>query len=209
MLNEEGYIKYHCDWTPGSPVNDDALYEINHWRKVLFEKKLIGYDPLLNVGYGNISCRNLHGNGLFIISGTQTGHLPALTAENYTRVTDFDLENNTLSCTGPVKASSESLTHAAVYGLSEAWQGVIHIHHRGLWDELIHKIPTTRESVTYGTPEMAKEVQRLWREENLGEYNIFVMGGHLEGLVSFGKTVSDAAEILLYHFDNYERNLQR
>lgn len=209
MLNEEGYIKYHCDWVDGPPVNAAILTEINHWRQVLYEKKLIGYDPALQVGYGNISCADPRNLGLFIISGTQTGHLPVLTPENYTLVTGYDLSKNTLSCIGPVKASSESLTHAAVYGLDHLWQGVIHVHHRGLWDTLIHQIPTTHPSATYGTPEMAVEVQRLYREEDLNAHRIFVMGGHEEGLVSFGKTLAEAAEVLLTHFHRYSHHLNR
>ncbi|MDX2250255.1 MAG: class II aldolase/adducin family protein [Bacteroidia bacterium] len=177
--------------------------QINEWRSILFQHKLIGYNENLGVGYGNISAKYPGSEGLFVISGTQTGHLPILTPEHYSLVTGYDLEKNFLSCTGPIKASSEALTHAAVYALPESFEAVIHVHHFGLWENLLHKIPTTQEEITYGTPEMAKEVRRLWEEKNLGAYQIFAMAGHVEGLISFGHSAQEAGEILMSYFHRY------
>ena len=46
----------------------------------------------------------------FVISGTQTGSVAQTGGQHYARVTDYDIDANRVSSTGPVEASSESLT---------------------------------------------------------------------------------------------------
>ena len=49
---------------------------------------------------------------------------------------------------------------------------------------------------------MANEIARLFKEQNLSQHKIFAMAGHSEGIVSFGKNLAQAAEILLKEFDD-------
>ncbi|MEZ4825465.1 MAG: class II aldolase/adducin family protein [Bacteroidia bacterium] len=200
MPYQEGYIKYQCVWTPAPAPDTQWIQAVNDWRTLFFQKNLIGYNETLEAGFGNISCRHPQNPGMFIISATQTGHIPILSPHHYTTVTQYNLEKNTLACSGPLKASSESLTHAATYLLSPEINCVIHIHHPQMWSHYLNHLPTTSPEATYGTPEMAFEVQRLWRETLLPEKRTFVMGGHVEGLVSFGKNPAEAAEILLFYY---------
>jgi L-ribulose-5-phosphate 4-epimerase len=44
------------------------------------------------IGFGNISQRLAPSNGLFVVSGTQTGHLPQLNAQHYAIVTQYSIE---------------------------------------------------------------------------------------------------------------------
>ena len=72
---DEGYTKYQCSWRHGPVLPADAIEELNHWRNRLYAAGLVGYYAAAKVGFGNLSVR-AHGHGEFIISGTQTGHIP-------------------------------------------------------------------------------------------------------------------------------------
>ncbi|MEB3213655.1 MAG: class II aldolase/adducin family protein [Leptolyngbyaceae bacterium] len=193
-MQDEGVIKFSCTWESAQLVDFPALGELITWRDRMFAAGFIGTYPD-GIGYGNISLR-LKGH-TFVISGTQTGHLDRTDASHYTLVDHWDIEQNTLHCTGPLKASSESLTHAALYAFSPAIQAVIHIHHRGLWQTHQGQLPTTRVTVPYGTPAMAHEMWRLFHEADLHHQHILVMAGHEEGLLAFDETLEAAAQRLL------------
>ncbi len=195
LMIDEGYIKYQCNWIKSEPLSLNEIAELNQWRNQLYELGLIGeYDD--GIGFGNISIR-YYQPGQFIISGTQTGNLSTLNEHHYTRVTNFNLERNFLTCCGPIQASSESLTHATLYQANPTVNAVIHVHHLQLWENLMYKVPTTDKNVSYGTPEMAKEILRLFREDNLMKTKILVMSGHEEGIICFGKNLQEAGNILL------------
>ena len=183
-------------WTEASAPPWHKLQALCEWRQLLHEAGLIGmYED--GIGFGNISVRDTPADE-FIITGTATGGVPQLSPQHFTRVVDYDLEGNSITCRGPVKASSESLTHAAFYEASRSIQAVIHIHHRYLWDTYLNVLPTTSKEVTYGTPEMAAEVGRLL-SLNAGQSGkqLVVMGGHDEGVMVYGSSLSQAASILL------------
>ena len=103
---DEGYVKYQCNWIKSEPMDLNEIAALNKWRNKLYELGLIGeYEN--GIGFGNISIRCSQPEQ-FVVSGTQTGNLPVLNENHYTRVTNFDLEQNSLTCYGPIKASSES-----------------------------------------------------------------------------------------------------
>ncbi len=192
---DEGVVKFQCEWISAPPPSGAEIKELNLWRQRLYARGLIGiYDN--GIAFGNISKRISVGKE-FIISGTQTGGLPQLKAEHYTTITAHRIEDNYIRCRGPVRASSESLTHAMIYELDATINAVVHVHHRGLWHRLKGKLPTTSERVSYGTPEMAREVERLYRKSDLWDKKILVMGGHEEGIISFGTHVEDVSLKLL------------
>ena len=196
MMFDEGVIKFNCEWTKSPPLENSEISELNKWRRPLFDAGLIGQYPDTGVGFGNISMRS-DSEALFIISGTQTGHLANLTGSHYAEVTDYDIRDNRISCRGPVEASSESLTHAAIYELHAAIQAVVYVHSDTLWRELRDRVPTTDPDVPYGTPEMADEFRRLYRDTDFASSEIAVMGGHDAGLISIGCDVATAASRLL------------
>ena len=196
MTIDEGYIKYDSDWTPGPVPAQELTSLLNTWRQPLFEAGLIGHYEDLGVGYGNLSVRF----GLseqFIISGTQTGHIANTDGQHYALVTHYDIDRNRVSSTGPVQASSESLTHAAIYELNEAINAVVHVHSRALWETLKDQLPTTAADVSYGTPEMAHEFTRLYSDTSFRASGVAVMAGHDEGIVSIGCDLEEATMRLL------------
>ena len=191
---DEGYIKFNCNWFPSDNIPPDKIAALNVWRENLYKKGLIGVYPN-GVGFGNISIRC--DEKTFLISGSSTGALAALNESHYSLVTEYDLSTNSLTCVGPIKASSESLTHALIYECSAATNAVIHIHNLELWNRLMYHVPTSSETISYGTPEMANEIKRLFDQTALSKEKILVMGGHREGIISFGKDLAEAGNILI------------
>jgi L-ribulose-5-phosphate 4-epimerase len=187
---EEGYTKFNSTWISVELFQD--IEKLNEWREKLRSLELIGMRD--GIGYGNISIRKYDG---FVISGTKTGGIEKLTEANYTKVLVWDYDKNWLACVGKIDASSESLSHAAVYQSDKNANAVIHIHSLKLWESLINKIPTTSPEAEYGTPEIARDIIRLFKETDVKEKKILVMGGHREGIISFGKDLDEAGNVLL------------
>ena len=196
---DEGYIKFNINWEKGTSANSPQLDELISWRDRMHALNLIGYDSQFQVSFGNISLKPKEEEE-FIISGTQTGHIPHLGPEHFTRVTSYDISANQLNCFGPVKASSESLTHAAIYKADANTRAVIHIHHDEYWAASLNKVPTTNRNVPYGTPEMAYEILRLFSQNRSGSFDVIAMAGHQGGMISFGKTLEEAANPFLKVF---------
>ena len=153
---------------------------------------LIGHYDELNVGYGNISIKIPEG---ILISATQTGKTEHINDNDFALVTNYDIDKNMVWCLGKKRASSETMTHAALYEADETIQAIIHIHNKKLWQKYLHKLPTTNPAVPYGTPEMAYEMKRLYQESSdVKQYNTIIMGGHEEGIISFGQSLKEAQE---------------
>lgn len=190
-MKDEGVIKFECNWIIEPALSFDKMAALDAWRNKLYNAGLIGEDEN-GIGYGNISCR-LKGN-TFIITGSGTGSLQKLNAEHYTCVTDYDLSKNTLTSAGPIKASSESLTHAAVYESLSFVNTVFHVHHSALWEKLMSELPSTASDIEYGTTAMAYEIKRLMTNPVILEQGILAMGGHREGVIAFGKDPGEAGK---------------
>ena len=202
----EGVIKFQLDYQAGPPLPAPSLHTLNHWRAILYRHQLIGQDPARygGYGYGNLSCRVPPfdvpaATRRFLISGTQTGHLPALGPEHYALILAAYPEENRIVATGPIRPSSESLTHSAVYAVDPAIHWVFHAHSPAIWQAAAAlDLPTTAGDVAYGTPEMAEEVMRLFAATDVAARGIFVMGGHEDGVVAFGPTAACAGQTLLH-----------
>ena len=190
---DEGYVKFNCIWIKDNPLERKKFDEMNKWRQKLYHLDLIGMYPN-GIGFGNLSIRE--GNS-FIITGSKTGNLPSLNKNHYVRVVDFNLKANSVTCRGPITASSESLTHAIFYKIDSAVKAVIHVHQKDSWRKLMDKVPTSSRDVPYGTPEMAREVLRLYRESDIRNKRILVMAGHEDGIISFGTNLEEAGKTLL------------
>jgi len=193
---DEGYTKYAVEWHRAAPLPAATVAELNACRNRLYAAGLVGYYEDHGVGFGNVSIRDGDGPG-FIISGTGTGDIAHTDKRHYSRVTEYDIDANRVVCRGPVQASSEALTHAAIYELDPQIRAVAHGHSAQLWQRLIDRAPTTAAEVAYGTPEMAREFGRLYRETDFAESGIAVMAGHEEGIVAFGADIEQAAERIL------------
>lgn len=191
---DEGYIKFNLHWDQKEfDFADDNFKLLNLYRTKLFELNLIGAYPD-EIGFGNLSIRLTENQ--FIITGSATGNIKKLTKKHFALVKDFDLNKNYIHSVGLTKASSESLSHAAVYQSNRKVNAVIHIHHQKYWEKYLHKLPTTSENAAFGTREIAREISKLI----IHDKGIIIMGGHPEGIITWGKTINEAGEILLKYY---------
>jgi len=189
-VSETGSIKFTCDQVLVELSRFAGFDELNKYRRKLLRLGTIGIDRN-GVGFGNLSVRN-GATSRFYITGSGTGKLPELTPADCARVVTYHFARNWLQCEGLTVASSESLTHAAIYESDPTACAVIHCHDMKLWTALLHKVPTTPEKVGYGTPEMAYAVRVLFDATDVLKKRIFVMAGHEGGVMAFGKDLRSA-----------------
>ena len=191
---DEGYIKFQARWSSSPPYSTPELAPLIRWRQACYSKGWIGmYDN--GIGFGNISIRSECGE-CFYITGSATGGIAQLSDSHIARVNKVDAQQNKLWCTGPIIASSESMSHAAVYERLAWVGGVIHIHHLAFWKAALHQVPTTAADAPYGSPEMVESIQELLDRTALPTSKLFVMEGHEEGIFSFGKDLAEAFGVL-------------
>jgi L-ribulose-5-phosphate 4-epimerase len=189
------YVKFTYQRARADIAPFSALVELNACRRKLLELRLVGLDSN-GIAFGNLSVRD-GATQNFYITGSATGGLPELSLTDCVRVVDCDFKKNWLQYEGIAIPSSESLTHAAIYESDSSTLAVIHCHDLNLWRRLVDRAPTTAKSVPYGTPEMAYEIMRLFRGNDVRKSQIFVMGGHEAGIVSFGKDLEEAFAALV------------
>lgn len=199
---DEGYIKFRSEWQRTAALDLPEIEDLISWRRPLYAAGLIGHYADLGIGYGNVSVRAASPN-TFIISGTQTGHLDELGPEHFSLVSGYDIDNNAVSCHGAAEASSETLTHAVIYELDPAIRAVVHVHDDELWVGLKGILPSTGDGVAYGTPQMAQEFYRLYRQTDFADKGVAVMAGHQSGLISMGSSLQEASERILSLRENF------
>ena len=197
---EEGYVKFRAEWHEGPALqgHDDLVAARNQ----LFQLGLIGEYAEARIGFGNVSKKLPLAQG-FLVSGTATGGIAEVGHQHFCIVEAYAIAENWVKCVGPVTASSESLTHAMLYACDAAIGAVLHIHHRAFWESLLHTVPTSLETVAYGTPAMALEMQRLMATTDLPTLKILAMGGHPEGIITTGRDVAEALAVLLDHYQRW------
>ena len=190
---DEGVIKYRSERVDGSVPASKALSQLNAARTRLFELGLIGAYPN-GIGYGNLSVRE--DGTQFVVSASATGAAHTLGDDQYCLVEAFSIERNWVRSRGALPASSESMTHGAIYLANPAVQCVIHVHSRPLFDALLAQgAARTSADIAYGTPTMAQAVMRLVQAQPLLPV-LFVMAGHDEGVVAYGADVASVTALL-------------
>jgi len=193
-MNETGSVKFKCEQVPIEISRFAGFAELNRYRRKLLALGMIGVDAS-GVGFGNLSIRN-GATSRFYITGSATARMSELMPTDCAKVVAYDFARNWLQCEGSTVASSESLTHAAIYESDPTARAVIHCHNIKLWGALLDKAPTSPKRVEYGTPEMAYAVRRLFEATDVEKRKIFVMAAHDGGLVAFGKDLQEAFGIL-------------
>lgn len=196
MTETEGVIRYRLDYRPGALPADVPLFHLFRWFTQCRQKDLIGRDPKRYGGYayGNLSLRADPG---FVISGTQTGAKPGLSADDLSWVRKIDPAHNRLSATGPARPSSEAMTHGQVYLTLPAARAVIHVHSKLIWRRAQRLgLALTGAEAGYGTPAMASEVERLLRAAATN-HGAFAMGGHEDGIVAYAEDMDTAGGLIL------------
>lgn len=201
-MEQEGVIKYRLEFQHRKlEVDPVALRSFNTCRTRLKHAGLIGQDPLRydGFGFGNISFRAPEPAGQFFISGTQTGEITTLSADQLACVGDVDVRQNHLWAWGATEPSSEAMTHAVIYHLDRAFNAVVHVHSPDIWyhcDAL--NLASTSADIEYGTPELAEAVRLLCQSLQIsGLPLVFVMKGHQDGVVAAGASLETCTDTLL------------
>lgn len=191
---DEGVIKFKFTLKRAPAPEMNQVIALEKWRVLFYRLGLIGEYPIEKVGYGNLSSRL--SKKIFIITGTQTGHLAHLQAHHYTKVIDCDLKRGQVSAEGLIPPSSESLTHFGIYEANEDVQFVFHVHHGDLWRFLMSEpdVDSISENVPYGTTEMAEAASHILRNKSTG---LIVMKGHEDGIIAYGNSAEDTGKIIL------------
>ena len=198
MNPTEGVIKFDLDFERVALAPVAGLAELIRWRSRLHQRGLVGQDPSRyeGLGYGNVSLRSTADH--FLISGTQTGKLEPLPANQFAEVIQVDLPKNHLKARGLTKPSSEALTHAAVYRLHIDIACILHVHSPEIWrhaDRL--NLPCTPANTEYGTVQIAAAVAGLFSQTGTPTIGVFAMLGHSDGVIAFGPTTQATGSALM------------
>ena len=191
---DDGVVKFSSERVDGPVPVSAALRQLNAARTRLFELGLIGAYPN-GIGYGNLSLREA--GTQFVISASATGADHTLRSDQFCLVEAFSIERNAVRSRGALPASSESMTHGAIYLANPAVQCVIHVHSLALFDALLAQGALhTAADIAYGTPAMAQAVMRLVQTQPVLPV-LFVMAGHAEGVVAYGADVASVTALLV------------
>ena len=195
---DEGVIKFSGERVAGEVPHPPALDELNRARTELFDLGLIGCYTN-GIGYGNLSLRE--GGNRFLITGSATGAERQLRFEQFCLVESFSPEHNSVRSRGALMASSESMTHGAIYAAHSAVNCVMHVHSRALFDALLRQDTLhTAADVPYGTPAMARAVANLVQAQSALPV-LFVMAGHDEGIVAYGADIASVKQLIIQTFN--------
>lgn len=197
---DDGIIKYdRSNFSPCEALEASEFQSLEYWRKKLYKMNLIGEYPEVNIGFGNMSVVQNYStyfdstNPQFVITGTQTGKHANLDGSHYTRVLDYDIDNLKIKMMGTIEASSEALTHAAIYASNPNIKAVFHIHSNEIWSQMLTDgTDKTCASIPYGTVEMAHATQKCIASKDAG---VFCMHGHEDGIVIYGRSLEEAGEL--------------
>lgn len=196
--HDEGSIKYTSVRRDGEAPRSARLEALNRARTVLHDLGLVGVYAN-GIGYGNLSIRE--SGHQFTITASATGADRCLRHDQYCLVESFSIEDNRVESRGPRDASSESMTHGAIYQANPAVNCVMHVHNRAMFNALgLPELPHTGADIPYGTPAMARAVASLVRAHGPLPV-LFVMAGHDEGIVAYGSDVESVLACLVqtYH----------
>jgi ribulose-5-phosphate 4-epimerase/fuculose-1-phosphate aldolase len=196
----EGNIKYSASHTM-RPAADHPLWEeLNSVRTKLHDMHLVGVHED-GIAFGNVSMRLA--DNQFLISGTSTGSVRELSPDGYCTVLSVDIPNNRIVSAGPLHASSESMTHGAIYQSCPSINCVIHIHNRRIFEGMIQDHCTaTPRNAEYGTPEIAIAISECVKQAGKTEGDI-VLKGHNEGVISYAASINAVYNLVLNLYINY------
>lgn len=194
---DDGVVKYSLEFKETKPLAKKECKKIERVRERLYALGMIGaYSN--GIGYGNISLRYKNSNQ-FLITATQTGELSQLKPKYYSLVKDVNFNTFATSAVGASKPSSESITHAAIYALDKNINAVVHVHNEKLWNFMLENAKgdyLCTNDTPYGTPQMVEDINAMYKTINPLSNNAFVMKGHFEGVVTFGKNLKEAEKAL-------------
>jgi ribulose-5-phosphate 4-epimerase/fuculose-1-phosphate aldolase len=198
MTQQEGVIQFNLSHHATAAIHYAELADLIAWHERMHVQGLIGQEPSRYEGfaYGNMSHR-LHNNE-FLISGTQTGSLATLTDAHYAHIDACDIANNQVSSHGPIKPSSECMSHAAIYAARPDAMAIIHVHNPVIWQQYAALgLASTPADVGYGTPAMAAAIASSLKQLQHADHGCIAMLGHEDGIICFARNMDSAGQHLL------------
>jgi len=194
MSEQEGVIQFTLSHRSCDALQHPELKTLIYWHQRIHALKLIGQSPSRYDGFafGNMSHRISKDE--FLVSGTQTGGFSQLSAKHYAYIDHCDITNNHVQSHGPIKPSSECMSHAAVYSASPSTMAAIHIHNPDIWQQ--HhalQLSTTAANIEYGTPAMANAVLHCIKQSP----QCIAMLGHEDGIICFADDMNSAGKKIL------------
>ncbi len=205
---DDGVIKYdRTNFSHSGPLSTSEYGELEYWRKKLYKLNLIGEYAEAQIGFGNMSSVMDYSeyfkspNPQFVITGTQTGKYTDLNGSHYTRVLDYSINGLKIKMMGSIEASSEALTHAAIYASNKNIKAIFHIHYQEIWKKMIDdNSDFTAANIPYGTVEMAHATQECVAGKNSGT---FCMRGHEDGVVIYGENMDEVGALTIKLYQKY------
>jgi ribulose-5-phosphate 4-epimerase/fuculose-1-phosphate aldolase len=198
-MGSEGYVKYTAEHIRAPAMNHPLWSVLNDARTRLYDLGLIGVYQS-GIGFGNVSIR-FEGDQ-FLISGTATGSKRVLIPDDYCLVRSCDIEGNSVRSFGPIQASSESMSHSAIYRACQKAASVIHIHSKTIFEGMLRdNLRSTPKTAAYGTPEMARAISIAVGKD----HGQIVLAGHDEGVITWGVSIDEALAGVLELNDKYSK----
>jgi len=176
--------KFKTEFKSDNIPEDTRIYEIIGLGEKFKKMGLLPHEDGGNAG--NISFRNNEG---FVITagGKDKGKL---SQRDFVQVLKVSMDSMKVIAEGEEQPSSETLSHDILYKERKDINAIIHVH-----DDLVlenaHKlnIKSTERKHSYGTPELAKDIQK-----SIGKENFIAVRGH--GVISIGKSLWEAGKLI-------------
>lgn len=191
-ITNEGYIKFQCKTTSSRHPSRSELDDIILLRDRLYDKEFVGTFPD-GVGFGNVSKKT--DSGSIIITGSNTGKHERIQPNHFVYVNSYDIEANQVESSGQVQASSETLTHVAIYEAIDEIKYIAHIHNLKIWEKLLESGKRPVGTSEYGSVELADEVREYCKSLDLLD-NIFALPGHKGGVIIHAEEISRINDML-------------
>jgi hypothetical protein len=191
-------LRFRCDLEPGPVGCESDISDLERWRGKLRSQGWLGQKPdrYGGLGFGNVS-RKLDDEAV-LISGSQTGYLDELTLSQYVSILNYDPDTNCIRCRGRIQPSSETFTHLAIYESDSTARFVFHTHSPEIWRaRSILDLPTTHPKFECGTVGLFHAVIELLNDRRMCRKGILAIGGHEDGIMSWGTTADEAGCVLM------------
>ena len=186
--------EYSLKYTKTNELAKKECKKIEKVRSRLYSLGLIGSHND-GISFGNISLRYKKKNS-FLITAAHTGEFPRLSPSYYSLVKRVNFKKFTSYAIGPSKPSIEAITHASIYTIDSNINAVIHVHNEKLWRYMLENDYLSTNDITYETPEILENIKSLYKNIDPFLNNAFVIKGHYEGIITFGKTLGEAEKSL-------------
>jgi L-ribulose-5-phosphate 4-epimerase len=186
-VTETGGVKFRPERLAREMPPCADLAELNLYRSKLRHLGFIGRDAH-GIGFGNISLKAKAG---FFVTISGSAVRESISQADLVLVKSWSFSENIVRFEGPGTPSAETLTHAAIYEVTQTAGAILHIHSLPLWDWLIARGDATAGAAEYGTAAMAQAVQEFLQRSK-GLTNVLAMSGHEEGVLAFGRDLAEA-----------------